>query len=79
LRQFAIDDGAGFTEEVAGKGVVEVSAGSEAKFKGFNAGARRGRIPRFAGCPTPTAHRRPGRDVEKQFTKATRPAVTVRL
>ena len=78
-QQFAIDDGAGFTEEVAGKGVVEVSAGSEAKFKGLMPV-----LDEAAFLDLPDARRQrliadQVVSMEKQWTKASKPSVTVRL
>lgn len=79
LRQSAIDDGAGFTEEFAGEGLVTVSGGSEAKFKGI--------MPVLDPAAFLALPKR-RQDVliddkviamEQQFTKASKPSVTVKL
>jgi hypothetical protein len=79
LRAFAIEGGAGFSEEFAGEGQVNVSGGSEAKFKGI--------MPVFD--PAAFLTLAPGRQkslieakvvsMEKQWTKASKPSVTVKL
>lgn len=79
LREICTASGEAFKEEVAGKGSVEVKAGSEAKLKGI--------LPElepaaFLALPEKRRQALIDGDVVKmaeQWSKATKPSVTVRL
>lgn len=79
LREASIEAGEGFTEEVTGKGTVEVTAEHKAAFKGL--------MPTLvadAFLALKDAAKKKLRDDglvidKKLFTRASRPSVTVRL
>jgi hypothetical protein len=79
LRKIVEDTGEALNIEVPGKGSVQVSAGSEAKFKGLMPV-----LDEAAFLEMPDARREKliadqVVSMEKQWTKASKPSVTVRL
>lgn len=79
LREICTSSGEAFTEEVAGKGSVEVKAGNDKKFKGL--------LPElkaevFLELPESRRDKLIADGLvamEQQWSKATKPSVTVRL
>ena len=79
LRKIVEDTGEALNIEIKGKGQVTVSAGAEEKFRGIVLVLDEAA---FLDLPDARRERLIADQVvtmEKQFTKATRPAVTVRL
>jgi hypothetical protein len=78
LRKFAADEG-GFTEEIAGKGLVQVSGGSEPKFKGIVPVLDEAKFLDLSQVRQDALTDAGIITMEKQFTKGSKPSVTVKL
>jgi hypothetical protein len=79
LREICAESGEAFTEEVAGKGTVEVKAGKDKEFKGLLPELKPAAFLELSDARKKTLLADGLVVMAEQWSKATKPSVTVRL